>query len=58
MIPNPIELYVDIMIPIDMEIIEWFSLGFVPPYIDLEVGTRKLAREVTGKLFSDVKGKK
>ncbi len=58
MIPNPIELYVDIMIPIAMEIIEWISLGFVLSYIDLEVETRELARIVTGKLFSDVKGKK
>ncbi len=58
MIPNPIELYVDIMIPIGMEIIEWFSLGFVPSYIDLEGETRELARIVTGKLFSDMKGKK
>jgi hypothetical protein len=58
MIPNPIELYVDIMIPIAMEIIEWISLGFVPSYIDLELETRELARIVTGKLFSDVKGKK
>ena len=46
------------MIPIAMEIIEWISLGFVPSYIDLELETRELARIVTGKLFSDVKGKK
>jgi hypothetical protein len=40
------------------KMIGWFSLGQVQSYIDLEVGTRKLAREVTGKFFLDVRGKK
>jgi hypothetical protein len=38
--------------------IGWFLLGQLQSYIDFEVGTRKLAREVTGKLFLDVRGKK
>lgn len=58
MIPNPIDLYIDIMISEISKMIEWFSLGFVPSYIDLGVGTRKLARKVPGKLFLDVRGKK
>jgi hypothetical protein len=40
------------------KMIGWFLLGQVQSYIDLEVGTRKLAREATGKLFLDVRGKK
>lgn len=61
MIPNldtVIYRYHDIRGMEILQMIGWFSLGHVQSYIDLEVGTRKLAREVTGKLFLDVRGKK
>ena len=29
----------------------WIALGFVPMYLALEVGTRKLARRMTERLF-------
>jgi hypothetical protein len=34
-----------------LEMIGWISLGFVPSYIALEIGTRKLARRISAKLL-------
>lgn len=36
-----------------LEMIGWISLGFVPSYIVLEVGSRKLARRGITKLYED-----
>jgi hypothetical protein len=40
------------------EMIGWISLGFVPTYVGLEVGSRKLARRITPKLLLNVRGKR
>jgi hypothetical protein len=41
-----------------LEMIGWISLGFVPSYLALEVGTRKLARRISAKLFLNQRGNK
>jgi len=41
-----------------LHMIGWISLGFVPSYIALEVGTRKMARGISAKLLLDLGSKK
>lgn len=36
--------------------IGWMALGFVPTYAALEVGTRKLARRISARLFLNLDG--
>lgn len=38
-----------------LEMIGWISLGFVPSYIVLEVGSRKLARGIYAKLLLNLR---
>ncbi len=48
------------MISCAMEILEtvgWISLGFIPSYVALEVGSRKLARRISARQFLTVGGK-
>ena len=48
------------MISCAMEIFEtvgWISLGFIPSYVALEVGSRKLARRISARQFLTVGGK-
>jgi hypothetical protein len=40
------------------EMIGWISLGFVPTYVGLEVGSRKLARRISAKPLLNVRGKR
>jgi hypothetical protein len=41
-----------------LEMIGWISLGFVPSYIALEVGTRKLARKMSAKQLLNLRVEK
>jgi hypothetical protein len=49
------------MISYNMETFEtigWISLGFIPTYAGLEVGSRKLTRRKTPKLLLNVRDEK
>lgn len=49
------------MISYTMEILEmigWISLGFDPPYVGLEVASRKLARRISAKPLLNLRGKR
>ena len=39
------------------EMIGWISLGFIPSYVALEVGSRKLTRGISARQFLTVGGK-
>jgi len=40
-----------------LHMIGWISLGFVPSYVALEVGTRKMARRISAKLWLELGSK-
>jgi hypothetical protein len=40
------------------EMISWISSGFIPTYVGLEVGSRKLTRRKTPKLLLNVRDEK
>lgn len=40
-----------------IEMIAWMVLGFVPTYAALEVGTRKLAKRMSARLFLNLDSK-
>ena len=53
-------IYNDSMISCAMEILEmvgWISVGFIPSYVTLEVGSRTLARRISARQFLTVGGK-
>jgi hypothetical protein len=41
-----------------LEMIGWISMGFVPLYIVLEVGSRELAKRTSAKLLLDLRAEK
>jgi hypothetical protein len=41
-----------------LEMVGWISLGFIPIYVALEVGSRKLARRISARQFLTVVGGK
>jgi hypothetical protein len=40
-----------------LEMVGWISLGFIPSYVALEVGSRKPARRISARQFLTVGGK-
>jgi hypothetical protein len=59
-ISKTIHLNNDTMISYTMEILEmvgWISLGFIPMYVALEVGSRQLTKRIPARQLLTVGGK-
>ena len=40
-----------------LEMVEWISLGFIPSYVALEVGSCKPTRKISARQFLTIGGK-